>query len=78
MVSELTVTQYIFVPKYIQTERKIQTVEHGFISIPNLWVSQQRLQNLANPGRYYVEIYIPKFTQIQETWTLRLEIYLCS
>jgi len=39
MFSELTVTQYIFVPKYIQAERKIQTVEHGFISILNLGVS---------------------------------------
>lgn len=77
MFSELTVTQYIFVPKYIQAERKIQTVEHGFISILNLGVSQLRLQKLGTPERYYVEIYKPNFTQIrQETWALRLEIYV--
>jgi hypothetical protein len=48
MFSELTVTQHIFVPKYIQTERKIQTAENGFISILNFGVSQLRLQKLAN------------------------------
>jgi hypothetical protein len=79
MFSELTVTQYIFVLKCIQIEPKIQTVEHGFISILNLWVSQRRLQKPANPERYYVEIYTPNFTQIrQETWALQLEIYLPS
>jgi len=74
-----SVTQYISVPKYIQTERKIQTYEHGFISILNFWVSQHRLQELANPERYYVEIYKPNFTHIrQETRASWLEIYLRS
>jgi hypothetical protein len=46
MFSELEVTQYIFVPKYIQTERKIRTVEYGFISILILEIHSSDYKNL--------------------------------